>query len=388
MLSRMIEENMPAIHTPETPWTRSIPNTSGELERELRTRRFNVLEAFLVMTVLLVVLWYVQYLFGVLGDNEAINKGTAVFLTVAALYCLFGSPFLHKDTLNSWGLGNPKALWRTIRHDKGPRSYMTGVVVLVLTAGLAGVVYWQWIEVADFLFGMKEHTAVSIIATPVGKVGVTLLGLALAAFFSTCVIRYDNFLSALFTAVKVLLVLGAALYLLAFAVMGMSAFSDFEGPKFALDVFGYIFWGALQQLLFCSYFGTRLRKGFAPAQSPKNVWKVRLAVAVLNGAFFGIIHINSWSLVLVCWLLGCVLSWLFMEDRNRNLVALGFIHGFLGSSVGWLFDGDKAGGFEIEMGVGPTHMDGFDPLTMIVVTLLIIGFSVFIVRAWWRWREV
>ncbi len=384
----MFREKLPDTYAPEAPWIRSIANTGGEPERELQSRRFNVVEAFLVMTLLLIVLWYVQYLFGVLGKNNAVNTGTTVFLTLAALYCLFGSPFLHKDTLNSWGLGNPVALWRMVWQGNGARGYITGGVVIVLTAGLTAAVYWQWIEVADFLFDMKPKTAEAFIESVAGKLGVGMFGLVLATFFTTCVIRYDNFLSALLSSLKVLLVLGTALYLLAYAVMGLSAFSDFEGPKFALDVFGYVFWGALQQLLFCSYFGTRLRKGFAPANSPENVWKMRLAVAVLNGAFFGIIHINSWALVMVCWLLGCVLSWLFMEDRNRNLVALGFIHGFLGSSVGWLFDGDKAGGFEIEMGVGPTHMDGFDPLTMIVVTLLILGFSAFIARAWWRWREV
>lgn len=371
----------------ETPWVRSIANTSGELERELRSRKFNVVEAFLVMTVLLVVLWYVQYFFGVLGDNAAVNKGVTLFLTVAALYCLFGSPFLHRDTLASWGLGNPVALWRMVRHDEGVRGKIVGGIVLVLTLVLAAVAYWQWSEVAKFLFGMKEEAARAVIGSLAGKAGVGLFVLMLSGFFCTFVIRYDNFLSALLTVLKILVPLGGGLYLLAFAVMGTAAFADFEGPKFALDVFGYVFWGALQQLLFCSYFGTRLRKGFAPAESPENRWKLRLGVAVLNGAFFGIIHINSWMLVMVCWLLGCFLSWVFMEDRNRNLVALGFIHGFLGSSVGWLFDGDKAGGFEIDMGVGPTHVHGFDPLTVVVVTVLILGFSAFIARALWKWPE-
>lgn len=371
----------------DAPWIRSIANTSGELERELRSRKFNVVEAFFVMNLLLVVLWYVQYFFGVLGENDGINTGVTVFLTVAALYCLFGSPFLHRDTLTSWGLGDPVALWRRVRRGEGAGSRIVAGIVVLLTCGLAAVAYWQWVEVADFLFDMKAETARAVIAHPAGKIGVGLFVLLLSSFFCTFVIRYDNFLSALFTVLKILLPLGTALYLLAFAVMGTAAFSDFEGPKFALDVFGYVFWGALQQLLFCSYFGTRLRKGFAPAETPENRWKLRLGVAVLNGAFFGIIHINSWMLVLVCWVLGSFLSWVFMEDRNRNLVALGFIHGFLGSSVGWLFDGDKAGGFEIDMGVGPTHMEGFDPLTIIVVTALILGFSVFIARALWKWPE-
>jgi len=374
-------------HLSESPWVRSIANTSGELEREVRSRRFNVIEAFLVMTLLLVVLWYIQYTFGVLGENDAVNTGTTIFLTVAALYCLFGSPFLHRDTLSSWGLGNPVALWRRIREGEGATRYLLAATVMLLTLGLTAVVYWQWVEVADFLFKMKEESALAVTATLTGKIGVVIFGFVLSAFFCTFVMRYDNFLPALFMAVKILLLLGTGLYLLAFAVMGTAAFADFEGAKFGLDVFGYVFWGALQQLLFCSYFGTRLRKGFAPAEPPENMWKVRLGVAVLNGAFFGIIHINSWSLVMVCWLLGCFLSWVFMEDRNRNLIALGFIHGFLGSSVGWLFDGDKAGGFEIEMGVGPTHMEGFDLLTIVVVSLLILGFSAFIFRAWRKWPE-
>ena len=364
-----------------------MANTGGELEREARSRRFNVIEAFLVMMVLLVALWYYQYLFGILGRNEFVNASTAVFLFVAALYCLFVSPFVHRDTLSSWGLGNPVALWRTLRNDTGMKRFVISGIVLVLVVVLTIAFYVQWAAAARFLFGMRREASAAFIAAPGGPVIVLLLGTALSVFFATCVIRYDNFLSALGTALKVLLVLGAALYLAAFAIMGNRAFADFEPMRFAMNVFGYIFWGAIQQLLFCSYFGTRLRKGFAPARRPENVWKLRLAVAVLNGAFFGIIHINSWFLAAVCWLLGCFLSWVFMEDRNRNLVALGFIHGFLGSSVGWLFAREKAGGFRMNMGVGPAHMDGFDLLTMVVVTALIIGLAAFILRAWRRWEE-
>ena len=103
--------------------TKKIPfivNTGGEAERESRSRKFNVIEAFFLMTLLLVVLWYVQYFFCVLGTNEALNTGVSIFLTVAGLYCLFGSPFIHRDTLNSWGQGNPVALWRRRYYDGPP----------------------------------------------------------------------------------------------------------------------------------------------------------------------------------------------------------------------------------------------------------------------------
>ena len=100
-----------------------------------------------------------------------------------------------------------------------------------------------------------------------------------------------------------------------------------------------------------------------------------------------IIHINRWMLAGLCWLLGAILSWVFMEDRNRNLVALGFVQGFLASSVGWLFAAEKAGGFWINMCVGPGHMKGFDPLTMTVVLLLIAGNLLFIAYLYRKRQE-
>ncbi|HNR37317.1 MAG TPA: hypothetical protein PKO36_19235, partial [Candidatus Hydrogenedentes bacterium] len=66
---------------------------------------------------------------------------------------------------------------------------------------------------------------------------------------------------------------------------------------------------------------------------------------------------------------------------------LGLIHGFLGSSVGWLFSAKKAGKAAISMGVGPTHMDGFDWPTVLVVVPLILGCIAFIVYAWRNWNE-
>ena len=50
-----------------------------------------------------------------------------------------------------------------------------------------------------------------------------------------------------------------------------------------------------------------------------------------------------------------------------------------------LFDGDKAGGLRSRW-VGHAH-GGFDLLTIVVVSLLILGFSAFIFRAWRKWPE-
>ncbi len=361
-----------------------LTNTAGEVEREARSRAFNAIEGIGVMTLLLIVLWYVQYPFGVLGDMEWVNGAVGAFFVVCSCYLLFVSPFIHRDTLEQWGLGSPRRLYGLIRDSMGARRWTIVASVALVTAGLASAFYINWVDAADFLFDMDEERAAALKAEGGGKAIIMMMGVALACLFSTCLIRYDNFLPAFKTAMIVILILGIPYYLLAFLVMGWNAFSDFKPGEFSLDVFGYIFWGALQQLLFCSYFGTRLRKGFGPASSAAMQPYKRAGVAVLNGAFFGIIHINSWLLVAVTFILGVILSWNFMEDKKRNLIALGCIHGFLGSTTGWLWSSNKAGGFEIEMGVGPTHMDGFDALTMTVVTLLIIGFAATMV---WVYRQ-
>ncbi|MDD4869026.1 MAG: hypothetical protein PHR77_00595 [Kiritimatiellae bacterium] len=351
----------------------SIANTCGELEQEVKSRTYNIIEAFAMMTYCLIMLWLIIYPFGVLMRIEAAKLAGEIFLGLGAIYILFGSPFVHKDTLSSWGLGNPVALYANIRKRSVAGRILSVGLIFLIIASLTFVYCFEWKEASRFIFGLNYETAGRIQATAAGKAAIFLSGIVMATFFSTCVIRYDNFLSALSTAFKIILVLGMLEYATAFIVMGSIAFADFQPRHFALDLLGYMFWGTLQQLLFSSYFGTRFRKGFTPATDPAKQWQKRFWVSVLNGSFFGIIHINSWSLVGICWLLGVILSWVFMEDRNRNLVALGCVQGFLGSSLGWLFAAEKAGGFRIAMGVGPGHMKGFDLLTIVVVFLLIMS---------------
>jgi hypothetical protein len=200
-------------------------------------------------------------------------------------------------------------------------------------------------------------------------------------------------------------------------------------------VFGYVFWGFVQQLLFSSFFGTRFRKAFAPSRAHNNtrpvserislalrcgvgtaivlslglfvtvralypsnltppqliLWlmaftfpfgaafgwfygkdRKRLLVSVLAASCFGLIHIDSYGLVLVTWMLGTILVYLFMEDRNRNLVALGFIHGLLGSSFNWLFSSRESGALEVDYRVGPWNVE--EPTAgVLVIPLLCIA---------------
>jgi hypothetical protein len=77
-----------------------------------------------------------------------------------------------------------------------------------------------------------------------------------------------------------------------------------------------------------------------------------------------------------------------MEDKNRNLVALGFIHGFLGSMLGWLFSSEEAeGGLDIEMSVGPWNVEYFDISIFIVVGILLTIYIAAIIYINKNWKD-
>ncbi|HOZ45168.1 MAG TPA: hypothetical protein PLO37_03825 [Candidatus Hydrogenedentes bacterium] len=362
-----------------------IANTCGEFEPEAKSRRWNLIEAIGVMTFLLTVQWHIAYPFGVLKGWAPANIVSYVLLGLGGAYILLFSHAVHRDGLDGWGLGNPVALWRSIRNGSASRAAILVAVVAGLTITLTAAFYIHWTEAADFLGIANAEGAHAIKARPLGPVFIVGLGALLAFFFATCVVRYDNFLSAFRTALILAAVLGALLLGAALLVIGPAAFTDFDAGQYALDVFGYVFWGVIQQLLFSSYFGTRFRKGFGPAAAGAPRWIKRFAVSVLIGLFFGLIHIPSWYLLAGTWLLGTCLSWVFMEAKNRNLVALGFVHGFLGSTLGWLFSSGKAGALEVEMRVGPWNLPRFDGPTVIVSTTLVLAGLAAI--AWIGWHR-
>jgi hypothetical protein len=257
-------------------------------------------------------------------------------------------------------------------------------------------------------------------------------------------VRYDNFLTAFAAAIKASAILVSFAAVAAVAHRGWAVFDKFTPGRYLLGIVGYFFWGYTQQLLFCAWFGTRLRKAFGPSQTSDNVvpprarsrralvfgaaasvmlapvawlglrelrgeaevscailflfvllvfpigaawgWfyatdRKRLLVATLSGSFFGLIHMDSYGLVFVTWILGTILSWLFMQDRTRNIAALGFIHGFLGTTFNLLFAKSDAGVLRISYHVGPWNIrepaprDLLIPLVCLVVYVAITVWS-------------
>jgi len=412
----------------------------GDLERESKSRLFNAVEGLSVYIFVLVVLWPVCFLLGKIPGNEFIQDISVYPLVMGAIYLLFVSPFIHRDTAESWGLGNPRRLWQMLQ--EGPawkRAVLLGAMA-VLMGVLNTANYLMWPEVAKFI-GLKRTIAMEFTtntaAYPWGPAVVVLFGLALSSLLVTCAIRYDNFVSAFLTAMKISVPLLIFTFAAAYASRGAAAFSGFDPAKYFLGVFGYVFWGAIQQLLFSSYFGTRMRKAFAPSHAPKNhlhrrermifaaktgaataallaptgyvlclslygaeavpavlllrftaftfpfgaAWgyffakdRRRMLVATLCGSFFGLIHIDSYGLVAVTFMLGVILVYVFMEEKNRNLVALGFIHGLLGSTFGWLFDNKEQGALQVDYNVGPWNVEDPSIAGIIFPMLCIAGY--------------
>ena len=94
-------------------------NTAGEFEREARSRRSNVLEALGLATFTFVVLWPFCFGWGVLGDSPRVRYLAQLPLALGFVWIFLVSPFWHRDSLESLGLGNPFRLWRMLRERSG-----------------------------------------------------------------------------------------------------------------------------------------------------------------------------------------------------------------------------------------------------------------------------
>lgn len=411
-----------------------LRNTAGEWEPERRSRRWNAVEALALYAFILFVLWPFGYAYGVMGDRGWVQTASTGVLTVGAIFLLLVSPRIHGDHPSTWGLGSPRAFWGWLNPAGDGARPLRYAVVLALLAGLMTAHVLRWPDVAKFI-GLRGVSVGGVPAMEWHTVSwgvplVVLIGLPLALLIVVCAIRYDNFLPSFVMALKVSVPLAVLIFLGALVngmQQGTNPFAHFSIGNYALGVFGYVFWGFTQQLLFTAYLGTRFRKAFGPSASPGNVvcaadrWKValrvglgisvtlaalgyvavhyvsrsgaaggppvpvpftlffwllvffapitlaygyvytldkrRLLVATLASSCFAFIHINSYGLVGATWLLGIILIYVSMEDRYRNLTALGFIHGFLGSTLGELFDNREAGALKIDYGVGPWNID-------------------------------
>jgi len=382
------------------------------------------------------VLWPFCYACGVLGDNASIRKLAEQIILVAIGYALVISPVWHGDTAKTLGLGDPRQLWLLLRQASPARRAGLCLIVGAVFFALVTLAFVRWPNVVRMFHLPQQAVAWADQGLP-GHLCMGLFAVPMSLVIATCAIRYDNFVPAFRTALKISLALFAYAGTAALLHRGWQPFAMIAPRALAFSILAYVFWGFFQQLFFTSYLGTRLRKGFGPAKNraqmrPRPVgiryatiggvvaaatlapaiwltmravsganaapigllaWSMlfafvpgaawgwfysidsrRLLVATLTGLFFGLIHINSYGLVLATAGLGTILAWVFMEDRNRNLVALAFIHGFLGSTFGKLFRSADAGALRVDYRVGPWNIQEPTVGVLIIPSIALIAF--------------
>jgi hypothetical protein len=424
----------------------SVVNTAGESERESRSRRWNAVEALGVAAASLFLAWPVALGWGLFGANHVADQAAKAGLYLLLGFALCVSPFLHRDQAESWGLGNPRRLWRMLRSGPLARRILLALAVLGITGGCLWLMLAHWPFVARRL-GLPKGA----LDWPGSVPGILLIlaaGSAVGLFLATCAIRYDNFGPAFLAALKVSLVLVLFALAIGWTFRGWTFGNRFKPAQYALDVIAYFFWGYLQQLFFCAWFGTRLRKGLGPSSVPAlegslrghwlpaakggliasvvlgaggwlalgaarggamwstllllrfmavafpvgAVWgwfwgrdRRRLLVATLSASFFALIHLDSYGLVLATWLMGIFLAWMFMADRTRNIAALGFIHGFLGTTFNLVLGKSDAGVFRVSYRVGPWNVRHPGPEDLVVP---LICLAVYAGLALWCWRRL
>jgi hypothetical protein len=324
----------------------ALTTVGGFAEAEYRSRLFNRAEAFIAMGLLLAALWWIVHPFAVLQEQRAASAIGVTIIALVGIWCLFVSPRLHGDTLASWGVGDPRQLWQELRaamQTKGKRVWLW--LFLLLNIAVWAIFVAMFDKAVVFLVKTNQQATLTFFTTPFGWFLRFFISLILTFVATVVVMRYDNFVSALKPALIGIVMLGG-IELLATCIWPAS--KELRDKQWFLAMIGYIAWGAMQQILFCGYFGNRLRKGFAPAaSSPRRAAFKRFGVACLSGMFFGLIHIPSWNLVLFTIILGIYLSWFFMDDRYRNLLALSLIHAVLGTLTRVFFAGS------VHMSVGP-----------------------------------
>ena len=112
----------------------------------------------------------------------------------------------------------------------------------------------------------------------------------------------------------------------------------------------YIWWGALQQYLFMSYYLILWQKVFPDSKG--------YVIAFGTSCIFGVIHAIDWVLMLFTFIAGLMWAWNWHHEyydkdtgkvhRGNNLLLWGMVHGFGGTLLGLVLP--------FTMGVGPFNM--------------------------------
>jgi len=312
---------------------------SPHLDRS-RTGRRSLLE------VPIIVCWILFWLWAVLPRGKTGMVLGGIALGGALIHIIFVSARLHHDTPDDWGLGSPvrfiRELWR------GPGARGKQIRVLLVNAAILLAVLFARNETEEILrkvvgqstpFNLKE-------GVPAWIVGLVSFGIV--NLFLFCVIRYRRFKRAakivgIYLAILIALIAVAGYVMIYVRAKGSVELRLGNGFK---SVTTYIIWGTLQELLFLSYFNTRIRKGIS---SP-------LLSALLTAVVFSLFHLTAYELMTVCFFIGIV--WALIFQAEPNVFLLGLAHGVSGG-FGSAFKVHLPGGLEVpkmKATVGPFNV--------------------------------
>ncbi len=286
--------------------------------------------------------WCMFVIWGVLPMGFFGKHLGQVLLVLTGAYILLLSGPRHGDTLEDWGIGSPA---RNLSYlTQGPRRSLAWTVVLATNAVTAAFCLLKKGLAVEVLKGLLRRSfgirnLVDIPTVPL------LIGFLTLANLFLLVVRYDNLPRAARIIGGYLLVgaiaVGISGYIYIFRISG--GWVDFVPERGVSGVGAYILWGVLQELLFLSYFNTRIRKGIT---SP-------LLSAILTAIVFSIFHLTAYTLMFICFGIGIVWALIFQEAPN--LILLGASHGISGG-FGSAFKVQGMEMFKIKASVGPFNM--------------------------------
>lgn len=261
--------------------------------------------------------WSMVVIWGILPLGPAGKMAGNCLIGWTVVYILFFARQAQGDSWADWGMGDPWRYFANLR--SGPRRREAWLALLVVNLLLV-LACWFADGTVHAIVHRALRRAVGLrreIHLPFPALLVFVLPTAnlLLAF-----VRYDN----LQEAGRLLgwyFVIGSAGVMLAgywYIYVKHGGWVEFQPMRGVTGMGGYVLWGTLQELLFLSYFNTRIRKGL---DSP-------LLSALLTAVVFSLYHLTAYTLMGICF--AVMIVWALLFQAAPNLFLLGFVHGISG----------------------------------------------------------
>ena len=243
-----------------------------------------------LLEVPIIVLWILFWLWAVLPRGKPGLILGVFALAMALIYIAFFSARFHGDTSDDWGLGNPGRLLKALR--QGPKARSKCIQLSASNLLVLVVILLARDQAEEILRRVVGQSTPFRIHGPIPAWVVALVSVAMINLFLFCVIRYNNMRRAskivgIYLAILLVFIAVAGYFMIYVRAEGTVELKWARGLK---SVGTYVIWGTLQELLFLSYFNTRIRKGItSPCLS-----------ALLTAVVFSLFHLTAYELMTLC----------------------------------------------------------------------------------------